>query len=85
MNGQIPLHWAVQNGHLDTVKYLVEEKGCDVMFRDKCENSPLNVAAQGGKLDTVQYLITEHGCDPMCRGWRGRTPLHDGVSCVVFV
>ena len=71
-----PLHWASQYGHLDIVRYLVEERNCDVMCRNKYENTPLHLAALGGRLDVAQYLISERGCDPMCRGQYGRTPLH---------
>ena len=62
------------------MKYLSEEKGCDVMCRNKYGN--LNVAALGGKSGTVQYLISEQGCDPMLRDKWGKTPLdiHTGYS-----
>ena len=71
-----PLHYAAKHGHLDIVKYLVEEKNCDVDCRDKNGDIPLHSAATGGSVNTVQYLISERGCDPMCKGWNGRTPLH---------
>ena len=71
-----PLHWASEYGHLDIVKYLVEERNCDVMYRNKNGDIPLHSAAIGGCVNTVQYLISERGCDPICRGWDGRTPLH---------
>ena len=71
-----PLHWASRCGHMDVVRYLVEERNCDVECRSKYEDTPLHVAALGGRLDIVQYLIRERGCDPMCRGQYGRTPLH---------
>ena len=71
-----PLHWASLYGHLDIVRYLVEEQQCDVKCRNKHENTPLHDAAMGGRLDIVQYLISERGCDPMCRGRWGSIPLH---------
>ena len=71
-----PLHWASIYGHLDIVRYLVEEQQCDVECRDKYGGTPLHCAALGGRLDIVQYLISERGCDPMCRGQYGSTPLH---------
>ena len=59
-----PLHWASWYGHLDIVRYLVEERNCDVECRNKYETTPLHYAALAGRLDIVQYMISERGCDP---------------------
>ena len=71
-----PLHCASYDGHLDIVRYLVEERNCNAQCRGNNGDIPLHRAAVGGRLDTVQYLISERGCDPMSRGWCGRTPHH---------
>ena len=71
-----PLHFTSECGHLDIVRYLVEERNYNMECRDKYKNTPLHRAAAGGSLDVVQYLISERGCDPMSRGLYGRTPLH---------
>jgi len=71
-----PLHLASEYGHLDVVRYLVEETNYDVECRDEDEETPLHVAAREGRLDIVQYLIGERGCDPMCKGQGGGTSLH---------
>ena len=71
-----PLHWASRRGFLNVVKYLVEERHCDVECRNKDGDTPLHAAALAGKLDIVQYLISDRGCDPMSKGQYGGTPLH---------
>ena len=55
-----PLHAACFNGHLDVVKYLVEEVGVDqskVCKLEQMSTSPLLCACNGGHLDIVQYLL----------------------------
>jgi ankyrin repeat protein len=52
-----PLHLASAFGHLDIVRYLVEERNCHTECRTKNGNTSLHLAAQGGRLDTVKYLI----------------------------
>ena len=44
-----PLLWASARDHLDIVRYLVEERNCDVECRDKYENTPLHHSALGGR------------------------------------
>ena len=82
-----PLHLASLYGHLDIVRYLVEQRNCDVNCRNKYKTTPLHFAAYKGRLHIVQYLIIERGCDPMCRGRYGAPPLHsaclDGRLAVV--
>ena len=34
-NDDTPLHWASNYGHLDIVRYLVEEKSCDMECRNQ--------------------------------------------------
>ena len=74
-NSVTPLHFASELGHLDIVRYLIQERNCDVECRDRENDTPLHEAAKNGRLDIVQYLIIEKGCDPMCRGRCNCTPL----------
>lgn len=50
------LHVAVQNGHLEVVKLLVDA-GTIVNVKGNGGNSPLHVAAVNGKRDIAEYLI----------------------------
>ena len=67
---------ASQYGHLDIVKYFVEERNCNIECKDSFGQIPLHYAAAWGKLAIVKYLIEERGCDPMCRGPSSWTALH---------
>jgi ankyrin repeat protein len=48
--------WFVENGHLDVVKYLIEQ-GADIHAKN---NEALRNSAEKGDLDIVKYLV-EHG------------------------
>ncbi|XP_052096630.1 ankyrin-2-like [Mytilus californianus] len=69
-----PLLFAVQNGYLDIVKYLISV-GCDREAEQKTGLTPLSVAAFNGHLDIVQYLFTV-GCVRETKSKDGRTALH---------
>ncbi|XP_064387477.1 uncharacterized protein LOC135335830 isoform X4 [Halichondria panicea] len=75
--GDTPLSLACANGHLDTVKYLVNEHHCDPGTVNKAGDTPLSLAcANAGHLDTVKYLVNEHHCDPRSTvNKAGDTPL----------
>ena len=74
---------AAINGHLDIVKYLVEQGNIKASASIKEGTSkgltPLYVAAQSGHLDIVKYLVTERGVDasaPIKKGpEKGKKPL----------
>ncbi|HEY6438199.1 MAG TPA: ankyrin repeat domain-containing protein, partial [Ignavibacteriaceae bacterium] len=53
-HGYTPLHRAARYGHLDVVKYLVEQKGADVNAVNKYGYTPLHRAARYGHLDVVK-------------------------------
>ena len=72
-----PLHLAAFHGHLQIVKYLIEQDYCERECRNRFKNTPLNRAAIQGQLEVVRYLIEERNCDPMCVSDWGRTPLHN--------
>jgi len=69
--GRTPLHHASQCGHLDVIKYLIDEQKVYPSCQDKDDNSPLHTAALGGQLEVVKYLIEEIACNPVCRGQFG--------------
>jgi ankyrin repeat protein len=73
--GNTPLHWAAEKGHLDVVKYLVEEKGADIKAAANNGNTPLYRAARYGNLDVVKYLV-EKGANVEAADKYGDTSLH---------
>ena len=75
-NGRIPLHPAAQQGHLQAVKFFVEQQKCDPSHMDKRKVTPLFLAAGKGHLDVVKYLTLEQHCDPLCTTDNNDTPLH---------
>ena len=62
--GYPPLHEAAGCGHLEMVRYLVEEAGADPRVQNAQGITPLSIAACDGHLDIVRYLIEERGMDP---------------------
>jgi len=58
-----PLHVASSKGHLEIVKYLITECGCNPNYCDNLGSTPLGYALDGKHLEIVQYLITEHQCN----------------------
>ena len=80
---QTPLYWAIRNGSLEIVRYLVEH-GADVNHQGKNQYlflfmnndtafsgnqnwTPLYWAAWNGNLEIVRYLV-EHGADVNLQG-----------------
>ena len=65
-----PLHLAARYGHLDAVKYLVEEVKCDPNCTDLNQRFPLHDACQNGHLNVIKYFIEVHDCSgtPMLGG-----------------
>jgi hypothetical protein len=70
-----PLHMAIQGGHIDIVKYLLQQ-GANREARDKENRTPMHCAAQFGQLDIIKTLIL-NGCNQEARGGEGNwTALH---------
>ena len=57
--GSVAVSWAAENGHLDIVKYLVEDQKADIHYNDEFA---LQWASGAGYLDVVKYLV-EHGAN----------------------
>ena len=72
-----PLHNASPEGHVDAVKYLIEEGQVDPsLCHDENGSTPLHLAAQNGHFQVVKYLTQEKQCDPNNPNKVNNTPLH---------
>ena len=72
-----PTHVAALKGHINIVKYLIEECRCDPNLPGGVQGrAPLFQAAQEGHLSIVKFLIIKCGCDPASRDIDQTTPLH---------
>jgi len=70
-----PLCAASVNGHLEVVKFLVEEGGADVESKSNTGRTALSFAAYNGRLDVVEFLVEEGGADVESKDNYGQTPL----------
>jgi hypothetical protein len=70
------LRQAASRGHLDIVKYLVEEQEVDPKSKDKKGAMALHCAASEGYLDIVKYLVEELKVDPRSENEEKATALH---------
>ncbi|XP_064388594.1 death-associated protein kinase 1-like isoform X4 [Halichondria panicea] len=62
-SGDTPFSLACANGHLDTVKYLVNKHHCDPRSTvNKTGDTPLSLACVNGHLEMIKYFIIIHGC-----------------------
>ncbi len=67
------LHLAVQAGHQNIVKLLID-RGAVVDVRDNSDYTPLHNAAWNGNLEMVKLLLNS-GADITARSYSGHTPL----------
>jgi len=69
------MHIACLLGHLEIVKYLAVECGCDPKYVCQDGSTLLHLACMMGQLEIIKYLVTQCKCDPMCVSNNGSTPL----------
>ncbi|KAH8726741.1 hypothetical protein GQ44DRAFT_613477, partial [Phaeosphaeriaceae sp. PMI808] len=69
----MPLHYAVQNGHMEVVKLLLEH-GAEVDSKGSEGRTPLSWAAEEG-YEAVVKLLLEHGAEVDSKDNNSRTPL----------
>ncbi len=71
---------AVENGHFQQVKELIEQ-GCDINIKDnELQRTPLHYAVDRGYTQIVSLLIN-NGADVNCEDIDGYTPLIEAVLC----
>ena len=58
--GNTALHMSCANGHLNIVKYLIEDLKCDINCKNNSNNTPLHWAAINGQKDIVCYLLDKN-------------------------
>jgi ankyrin repeat protein len=68
----MPLSWAAERGHVDTVKLLLE-RGAEVDSKDNDGRTPLSWAAR--RPEAVVKLLLERGAELDSKDNYGRTPL----------
>jgi hypothetical protein len=61
--GSTPLHYAAENGHLETVRVLLD-KGADQTLCDRWRRSPMDLADSNKRYD-VRLLLKEHVGTPL--------------------
>ncbi|XP_070546143.1 26S proteasome non-ATPase regulatory subunit 10-like [Ptychodera flava] len=74
-DNRMPVHLASLQGHLDIVKYFVENLGIDKEVKGNINKTPLINAAEGGHSEVVKYLLGI-GADIEAVTSDGFTPLH---------
>jgi ankyrin repeat protein len=77
-SGLRPLHYAATNGHLETVKALVESGADKNALTIAGGATPLHLAADGGHVETVMALC-HSGVDLFVQNARGETALQGSV------
>ena len=66
---------AAEDGDLEAIKNIVENKFYSCLITDEDLSDPLCIAAYKGHYEVVKYLI-EHGAAVNCRDHHDRTPLY---------
>ncbi|MGE0634746.1 MAG: ankyrin repeat domain-containing protein, partial [Pseudobdellovibrionaceae bacterium] len=69
----MPLHDACREGHLEVVRFLIQEKS-NVNALTNLRNSPLHLASRNGHFDIIKLLVGE-GANIYIKNKMGQTPL----------
>ncbi|KAI1239905.1 hypothetical protein IHE44_0011343 [Lamprotornis superbus] len=72
--GSNAIYWASRHGHVETLKFLNDNK-CPLDIKDKSGETALHVAARYGHVDVVQFLCSI-GSNPNFQDKEEETPLH---------
>lgn len=78
LNGDTPLHWAVEKKDVDLVKYLVDQ-GADINATNKKGKTPFSEARDLNQVKMMYYLI-DHKANLNLLDAKGQTLLHIAVK-----
>ena len=79
-DGMSALTWAAQNGHLETVRYLLCQRNIDVNSRDSLLQTPLIRATRYGHVEVVKLLLSRRDVVADARADRWETALTHAAS-----
>ncbi|KAI9264448.1 ankyrin repeat-containing domain protein [Sporodiniella umbellata] len=80
-NGLSPLHYAVDRGHLDIVRYLLDQ-GANINLKTEDEETPLHLACISEQLEVARLLV-QKGCDPSIKDGEGKTAFEQAESSFI--
>ena len=78
-----PIYFACKNGHLEIVRYLLNERNCSPNLCGNSLVTPLHVACQFGKFEIVEELINK-GALVNKTDFNDFTPLHEACAYTKF-
>ena len=75
--GRFLLHIAAAYGHLNIVKYFIEDRKFNAATESMNKETPLHLAALNGHLHIVKYLVSTQLMDPTSLDNNDCSPLHN--------
>ncbi len=75
--GQFLLHVAAAYGHLNIVRYFIEDRKLNAATESTNKETPLHFAALNGHLHIVKYLVSTQLVDPASLDNNNCSPLHN--------
>lgn len=79
MKGQLPIHIACKNGHINVVKELIQQQSFDPMDSLNYKGQTiLHIAAKSGRDNVVKYILREKKLENLLneKDNNGNSPLH---------